>query len=504
MKPNRVLPVFCSLLIGAIVSISTTRVVAQSEGETPPGVIFPKADGTPGDQRVEYEKGQPEVAAPGIETEIITEEEIEWAEPARDTTTVAILAAAFPGTWGALAVAWAASEVIEEVLPSKRIVRRTLLKQVVGNWAFEIAKSSCGEVITISKGEEKTLGFVLKAGIEIAPASLGAEFQGSKTWTSAVSRTIRSRPCYEKQFLLQYRGARMRKYKETIFIEPPFGDRYLESEPREFWVLNTAGDPVVGSIEVHIPDQCVGCDHSTCNPGETNCLRNRAVDPDRAVDRGHNVHDAVRNAIGDIPLGPRMSDVIVSHRPDGGGAGIDPQASNGAISKVVHLGNYFSSQGRGPGFPGKLRDFTMAQRALLQFHIEAGSSENSEVYIVDTDGTIQRFNFDEEKLLSSGYRIVFGYHPSVVVMSGRGDVDGDEAVTMTDATLILGHLFNGEDGPPCQAAADANSDGRIDMSDATYILSFLFLGGEVPAAPFGVCGVDPADRSLGCEEPNCP
>ena len=62
----------------------------------------------------------------------------------------------------------------------------------------------------------------------------------------------------------------------------------------------------------------------------------------------------------------------------------------------------------------------------------------------------------------------------------RGDVDEDEAVTLTDAIRILQYLFNGGEGFHCLAMADANRDENVDLTDAVYILGFLFLAGDNP------------------------
>ncbi len=83
----------------------------------------------------------------------------------------------------------------------------------------------------------------------------------------------------------------------------------------------------------------------------------------------------------------------------------------------------------------------------------------------------------------------------------RGDVDGNGAVAINDAVLILMYLFAGDDTPPCLDAADVNDSGAVDISDPIAGLLYLFTGGAIPAPGPNECGEDPtADAGLGCEE----
>jgi hypothetical protein len=81
----------------------------------------------------------------------------------------------------------------------------------------------------------------------------------------------------------------------------------------------------------------------------------------------------------------------------------------------------------------------------------------------------------------------------------RGDADGNGKVNITDAVVILGHLFLGD--PPlltCPDAADADDLGTINITDSIYILGFLFLGSSAPPAPSPLPGPDPTEDRLGC------
>lgn len=59
----------------------------------------------------------------------------------------------------------------------------------------------------------------------------------------------------------------------------------------------------------------------------------------------------------------------------------------------------------------------------------------------------------------------------------RGDVNGDNAVDISDALNILGFLFQDGIPPACINAADVDANSIIDISDGIYLLSYLFSGG---------------------------
>ena len=82
----------------------------------------------------------------------------------------------------------------------------------------------------------------------------------------------------------------------------------------------------------------------------------------------------------------------------------------------------------------------------------------------------------------------------------RGDAGTDGSLAITDAILVLGHLFQREQ-INCRKAADANDDGRVNIVDAIDIVSVLFRGQglqELPE-PFGACGEDPTPDDLTCQ-----
>ncbi len=58
-----------------------------------------------------------------------------------------------------------------------------------------------------------------------------------------------------------------------------------------------------------------------------------------------------------------------------------------------------------------------------------------------------------------------------------GDINGSGAVDISDAIMILDHLFTARDAYLCPGVSDVNGDGSLDISDAIFLLASLFLGG---------------------------
>jgi uncharacterized protein (DUF362 family) len=80
----------------------------------------------------------------------------------------------------------------------------------------------------------------------------------------------------------------------------------------------------------------------------------------------------------------------------------------------------------------------------------------------------------------------------------RGDVNVDGGVDISDAVVILFHLFVGGGAPACARSADADDSGELDVTDVLYLLGYLFLSQSPPPEPFGACGVDPTEDALDC------
>lgn len=73
----------------------------------------------------------------------------------------------------------------------------------------------------------------------------------------------------------------------------------------------------------------------------------------------------------------------------------------------------------------------------------------------------------------------------------RADVDADGRANVTDASGILGLLFQSAQ-VPCAAAADADGNLSVNLTDAVYLLNHLFRGGPEPPPPFRECGLPEA------------
>jgi len=83
----------------------------------------------------------------------------------------------------------------------------------------------------------------------------------------------------------------------------------------------------------------------------------------------------------------------------------------------------------------------------------------------------------------------------------RGDANSDYTLDISDAVLILTHLFLGKPQElDCDDASDCNDDGTINIADPLFLLFYLFEGNpkELPF-PFQHCGIDPTPEDLlGC------
>jgi hypothetical protein len=78
----------------------------------------------------------------------------------------------------------------------------------------------------------------------------------------------------------------------------------------------------------------------------------------------------------------------------------------------------------------------------------------------------------------------------------RGDANGDGAIDMADAVMLLMHLFRSTEGISCWDAADANDDGLLNVSDAILLLRHAY---GTPVFD-GQCGFDEtADELSRCE-----
>ena len=80
----------------------------------------------------------------------------------------------------------------------------------------------------------------------------------------------------------------------------------------------------------------------------------------------------------------------------------------------------------------------------------------------------------------------------------RGDADGSGQVDVTDAVVVLTHLFLAGAAPLCDDAADADDSGSLAITDPIRILGRLFLGDGPLPPPEEARGTDPTPDGLGC------
>jgi hypothetical protein len=59
-----------------------------------------------------------------------------------------------------------------------------------------------------------------------------------------------------------------------------------------------------------------------------------------------------------------------------------------------------------------------------------------------------------------------------VVEALKGDVNADGQVNITDVTLLINMLINGN-SPSASDATDVNSDGRTNITDVTTLINYL-------------------------------
>ena len=83
----------------------------------------------------------------------------------------------------------------------------------------------------------------------------------------------------------------------------------------------------------------------------------------------------------------------------------------------------------------------------------------------------------------------------------RGDINGDGKPDLTDAVLLLGHLFlNNPATLDCLKSADCDGNGATDISDPIFLLGYLFLGGSRPPPPHPGCGTEGKATPLSCDQ----
>ncbi|MEE3053686.1 MAG: hypothetical protein VYB34_08110 [Planctomycetota bacterium] len=85
----------------------------------------------------------------------------------------------------------------------------------------------------------------------------------------------------------------------------------------------------------------------------------------------------------------------------------------------------------------------------------------------------------------------------------RGDSNCDGSLNVTDAIVVLSHLFTNGSELCCEMSADTNGDNALNLTDPVYFLSYLFRAGGRIAPPGEDCGTVP-QGALSCDIQICP
>jgi hypothetical protein len=71
----------------------------------------------------------------------------------------------------------------------------------------------------------------------------------------------------------------------------------------------------------------------------------------------------------------------------------------------------------------------------------------------------------------------------------RGDANDDGEIDVSDAVVILLHLFRGLEVRSAEAL-DFDDSGTVDLTDCVLALEFIFRDGALPPCPYPWRGID--------------
>ncbi len=173
-------------------------------------------------------------------------------------------------------------------------------------------------------------------------------------------------------------------------------------------------------------------------------------------------------------------------------ASLEPkEGPAGGSMRVIITGTDFQKLAR--VFFGDSRgtvDEVRPDGALIAVFTPAHDEGTVDVKVENVDG--------QSAILAGAFSFIPGGNKFV-----RGDADFNKAVNMTDAIVLLLHLFQGG-SLACEKAADADDNGELEIADAIFILKYQFLGGSLPPPPFdpeaAVPGFDPTGDALTCKQ----
>ena len=85
----------------------------------------------------------------------------------------------------------------------------------------------------------------------------------------------------------------------------------------------------------------------------------------------------------------------------------------------------------------------------------------------------------------------------------RGDSNCDGSLNVTDAIVVLSHMFTNRSDLCCEMSADTNGDNTLNLTDPVYFLNYLFRAGGQIAPPGEDCGTV-EQGALSCDIQVCP
>jgi hypothetical protein len=122
-----------------------------------------------------------------------------------------------------------------------------------------------------------------------------------------------------------------------------------------------------------------------------------------------------------------------------------------------------------PGFDGEVLEIVVTMQDFIESYPLLWDTD---MHTFDVSGW-----FTGKCFFSLGCEVMMVGHTS-------GDVDGDGAVSIVDATYLINFLY--ENGPvpkPRVEVADVNSSGDVNILDIIYLLRYLFMNGPKPSCP---------------------
>lgn len=70
----------------------------------------------------------------------------------------------------------------------------------------------------------------------------------------------------------------------------------------------------------------------------------------------------------------------------------------------------------------------------------------------------------------------------------RGDITGNDSLSISDPIMLSNYLFSGGPTPQtCSEVWDANTDGGVNGADPVFLLNYLFSGGSAPSPSTSNC-----------------